>query len=130
MKEKQFENRVKDFLESEGIYRAGTPRELMDNGNHGYWVKRWGGGKYIPEGLPDLQIVVRGVAIDVELKREDGRVSPLQAQKIEQMREGGCLAFVLRPSQFEEFKKLVRRVKRRERSANRANELLSGGSLR
>lgn len=129
MREKQFENRVKDFLEEEGIYRAGTPKNLMTKGNHGYWVKRWGGGRYIPEGLPDLQISVEGISLDVELKAENGRVAPLQEQKIAQMREGGCLAFVLRPSQFEDFKKLVRRIKRRERSANRANELLTGTSL-
>lgn len=122
--EKQFENRVKQFLESEGIYRAGTAEYLMDAQPCGYYVKRWGGGQYIPDGLPDLQMSVCGVSIDVELKTENGRVSPLQMQKIKQMQAAGCIALVLRPSDFEEFQKLVKRIKRKEPLKN-AHELFA-----
>lgn len=125
MKEKQFENQVKRFLESQGIYRAGTPVCQMDTKPCGYWVKRWGGGQYIPDGLPDLQISICGVSLDVELKQENGRVSPLQVQKIQQMQAAGCIAFVLRPSEFNEFKKLVSRIKRRETPKNATYELLA-----
>ena len=76
-----------------------------------------------------MQISIHGVSLDVELKTEKGRVSPLQYQKIAQMQQGGCMALILRPSDFEEFKKLVRRIKRQEKGRNRANELFAGWML-
>lgn len=128
-REKQFEESVKRFLEDEGIYRAGTPEDQMIAPPFGYWVKRWGGGRYVPDGLPDMQISVCGISLDVELKTEKGRVSPLQEQKIKQMQRSGCMAFVLRPSGFVQFKHLVRRIKREERGRNRADELFAGWLL-
>lgn len=125
MKEKQFENQVKRFLESEGIYRAGTPETMMNATPCGYWVKRWGGGQYIPDGLPDMQISVRGVSVDVELKSETGRVAPLQVQKIKQMQKAGCIALILRPSDFEDFKNLIERIKRKGKRLNATHELFA-----
>lgn len=124
--EKQFENRVKRFLESEGIYRIGTPDDHMETPPCGYWVKRWGGGRYIPDGLPDLQICICGLNFDVELKAENGRVAPLQDQKIRQIRESGAMAVVLRPSDFVEFQKVIKRIKRRVKY-DWANELFPKG---
>lgn len=128
-REKQFEEQVKRFLEDEGIYRAGTPEDQMLTPPYGYWVKRWGGGRYVPDGLPDMQISVCGVSLDVELKTEKGRVSPLQEQKIKQMQQAGCMAFILRPDGFIQFKYLIRRIKREERGRNRAHELFAGWLL-
>ena len=53
MKEKQFENQVKQFLKHNNIY----------------YVKNWGGG-YTKAGIPDLFICLKGKFIAIELKNE------------------------------------------------------------
>ena len=58
--EKNFENRLKSWLESEGVYALGTPRDKMPVPPCGYYEKRWGGGRYVKSGLPDMRIVVNG----------------------------------------------------------------------
>lgn len=110
-REKSFENRLKSWLESEGIYPLGTPKQKMIVPPCGYWEKRWGGGKYIKKGLPDMHIVVNGINIDAELKAENGEPSDLQIQKINQIDDAGCIGLVLFPKDFEKFKLLVRHIK-------------------
>ena len=65
--EKQFENRVKRYLETLGVYPLGCPHDKMTVPPVGYYEKRWGGG-YSKAGLPDMHIVVNGINLDVELK--------------------------------------------------------------
>ena len=110
--EKTFEEKLKDWLESEGIYPLGTPKQDMLVAPCGYWEKRWGGGKYTKAGLPDMHIVVNGISIDAELKAPNGRPSALQIQKINQIDDSGCLGLVLFPKDFENFKKLIGYIKR------------------
>ena len=76
--EKAFEEKLKDWLESEGIYALGTERQKMTTEPCGYWEKRWGGGKYTKAGMPDMHIVVNGISVEAELKAPNGRPSPLQ----------------------------------------------------
>ena len=54
--EKNFETRLKKWLESEGIYPLGEPVDRMSAPPCGYWEKRWGGGRYVKSGLPDMRI--------------------------------------------------------------------------
>ena len=77
----------------------------------GYWEKRWGGGKFVKAGLPDMHIVVNGISIDAELKAPNGRPSELQKQKVNQIDDSGCMAVVLFPKDFEKFKKLITHIK-------------------
>lgn len=42
--EKIFENRVKKWLQSLGIYPLGTAKDKMPVPPIGYYEKRWGGG--------------------------------------------------------------------------------------
>lgn len=107
MREKQFEERVKRWLESVGVYRLGTAADQMPVKPAGYWLKRWGGSKYIPAGVPDMQITIGVFNIDVELKSETGRLDPMQVQKLRQIRDLGGYAIVLRPKDFEEFKHFI-----------------------
>ena len=109
--EKSFEEKLKRWLESEGIYALGTPVQDMVAEPCGYWEKRWGGGKYTKSGMPDMHIVVKGVSIEAELKAPNGRPSELQIQKLNQIDDAGCIGFVLYPKDFENFKKLVRYIK-------------------
>ena len=54
--EKNFENRLKDWLESEGIYPLGHPEDKMTVPPCGFYEKRWGGSRYVKSGLPDMRI--------------------------------------------------------------------------
>lgn len=110
--EKSFETQLKRWLESEGIYALGTAQQDMTVPPCGYWEKRWGGGKYIKSGMPDMHIVVRGVSIEVELKAPNGRPSELQIQKLNQIDDAGCIGVVLFPKDFEKFQKLIKHFKR------------------
>lgn len=109
--EKSFEEKLKRWLESEGIYPLGTAQQDMVAPLCGFWIKRWGGGKYTKAGLPDMQIVVNGISIEVELKAPNGRPSELQIQKLNQIDDSGAIAVVLYPKDFEKFQRLVRYVK-------------------
>lgn len=115
--EKSFENRVKDWLESEGIYPLGTAKQDMLATPCGYWEKRWGGGKYTKAGMPDMHIVVKGISIEVELKAPNGRVSALQKQKLNQIDDAKCIGLVLYPKDFEHFQRLVKFIKQNAQSA-------------
>lgn len=109
--EKSFEEKLKKWLESEGIYPLGTPKQDMTVTPCGFYCKRWGGGKYTKAGLPDMQIVVNSINIEVELKAPNGRPSPLQIQKINQIDDAGCIGVVLFPKDFENFKRLISFIK-------------------
>lgn len=108
--EKNFENRLKRWLESEGIYPFGTASDKMNVSPCGYYEKRWGGG-YSKAGLPDMHIVVNGVNIDAELKASNGRPSELQKHNVKQINNSGSVAMVLYPEGFEQFKSIVKGVK-------------------
>lgn len=102
MLEKQFENKVKRFLESKGIYRLGN----YVGHAIGYYTKRHG-NVFTGSGLPDLQIVIRGMCYEVELKNETGRTSPMQEFIIDQInRSNGC-AMVVNPKNFDTFVKFI-----------------------
>lgn len=109
--EKSFEEKLKKWLELEGIYPLGTPKQDMSTTACGYWEKRWGGGKYIKSGMPDMHIVVNGISIEVELKAPNGRPSDLQIQKLNQIDDAGCIALVLFPKDLDKFKKLIKFIK-------------------
>ena len=109
-REKIFEERLKRWLESEGIYRLGTPKQSMTVPPCGYWEKRWG-SKYSGAGWPDMHIVVHGISIEIELKAPNGRASELQKQKLSQIADAGCIGFIAKPSDFENIKALVRLAK-------------------
>lgn len=104
--EKNFENQVKKFLQSKGIYPLGTPKDKMNVVPVGYYEKRHG-SVFTKSGLPDLHICIMGQSIEVELKSEVGKPSELQLFMIEQINDCGGRALVLRPSSFEKFKDFV-----------------------
>ena len=123
MREKQFEEQVKRYLESVGIYRIGTPEDQMPVKPVGYWLKRWGGSKYIPAGVPDMQVTIGVFNIDIELKSETGHLDPLQVQKLRQIKNSGGYCMVLRPKDFDAFKQWVKDVIRRDRELKETGEV-------
>ena len=104
--EKLFENKIKQYLQSQGIYSLGTPRNKMPVPAVGYFEKRWGGA-FTKSGLPDLHICIHGHSIEVEIKAEHGRPSELQLFMIEQINSSGGKAIIVYPKDFEHFKNLI-----------------------
>lgn len=90
MKEKQFENKVKQYLDDLGIW----------------YLKTWSNGIQ-REGIPDLLICCNGYFMGVELKAASGKPSALQIWNIEKIRASNGIALVLYPDQFDAFKRMI-----------------------
>jgi len=88
--EKQFQNNVIEFLKSQNIYH----------------IKIWGGG-YQKAGIPDLICCIRGKFMALELKTEKGTPTVLQKYNLFKIQEAGGYARILRPSEFDRFKREV-----------------------
>ena len=125
--EKNFEERVKRYLKSIGVYPLGTPPDKMTVTPCGYYEKRWGGGTFTKSGLPDLHIVVNGMSVDVELKAQNGRPSELQIFVIKQIRAAGGVAFVLYPSGDLDFVKFMTDLKHEIYNRETTPEIMKGG---
>jgi hypothetical protein len=107
--EKNFENRVKKWLQGLGVYPLGYAADKMTVPPIGYYEKRWGGG-YSKSGLPDMHLVINGISIDVELKASNGKPSELQKHNIRQINDSGSIAMILYPEGFEQFQEIVKGV--------------------
>lgn len=94
--EKLFENKVKSFLKENGAWS----------------IKYWAGSQFTKSGVPDILSCVNGYFVAIEVKAQNGKPSELQLHTIRKIREAGGFAFVLYPSGFEKFKKLIADIKR------------------
>ncbi|ETK27392.1 VRR-NUC domain-containing protein [Paenibacillus larvae subsp. larvae DSM 25719] len=94
MKEAQFQKKVTNFLNAQPDI---------------WYVKVWGGG-YQRAGIPDILCCAKGHFIAIELKSETGRTSKLQDYNLNRISESGGMTIVLRPSEFEAFKRFIREV--------------------
>lgn len=104
--EKQFENKVKRYLESVGVYAMGTSRHEMKVDPVGYYEKRHG-NVFTGSGRPDLHICIHGKSIEVELKKETGTPKPLQLYILEQINAAGGNGILLYPKDFDMFVNLI-----------------------
>lgn len=94
--EKQFEQKVKQFLKQQGCW----------------YLKTWSNGIQ-RQGVPDLLICCNGKFLGVELKANNGHPSELQLWNIRKICEAGGVGLVLYPDQFEWFKNLIKEIKRK-----------------
>lgn len=104
--EKNFENRIKSFLRSEGIYRLGTSSPKMTVEPCGYYEKRHGNVNN-GSGKADLHIVVNGRSVDIEVKAEKGKATDLQNHLLKQVNDCGGIGFSLYPNNFDNFKEFI-----------------------
>jgi len=107
--EKLFENRLKSWLHSVGVYAAGTPLDKMTAAQCGWFLKVWGGGMQ-KGGIPDLLMCVNGLFIAVELKGDTGKPSDLQRMNTARINQSNGIGIILYPDGVEDFKKIVKGV--------------------
>lgn len=105
--EKQFENKLKTWLKSQGIYPLGTLTSQMEKPPIGYYEKRFSNA-FTVAGLPDMSIVVNGKAIEVEIKAEKGKPSIQQALILNQINKSKGVGLLVYPKDFDDFKKELR----------------------
>ena len=96
MTEKQFENKIKDFLKS-------LPKTWFFK----YWV-----GPMSKAGIPDIIACVNGTFVAIEVKAPNGKPSELQKRNIRLIRECGGVAYILYPKDFTSFKKDIKELSR------------------
>lgn len=88
--EKTFENKIKKFLKEQGCY----------------FVKYFGCG-FTQAGVPDLLVCCNGRFVAIEVKAENGKVSELQKHNIQEIKQAGGIALSVKPSGFDDLKKLI-----------------------
>ena len=87
--EKNFENRLKKYLDEYGCW----------------WIKYWAGAAYTKSGIPDLLVSSDGYFVGIEVKAADGEPSLLQLRNLKKIRQSGGYGILLYPKDFEQFKK-------------------------
>jgi Holliday junction resolvase len=85
--ETKFKNKVKKWLDKNGIYHI-----------------PYGASMYTKAGVPDTLMCIRGRFVGIEFKAEKGKLSEIQKYQIEQIRKAGGIVFVLYPKDFDDFK--------------------------
>lgn len=88
--EKNFENRLKKFLEDEGC-----------------WFVKFFANAFTKTGVPDLLVCCNGYFVAVEVKAQNGKPSELQKWNIKKINESCGIGVVLYPDQFDDFKDLI-----------------------
>ncbi|MDT3959499.1 VRR-NUC domain-containing protein [Staphylococcus kloosii] len=69
-------------------------RQFLES-NNAFVMKTHGGSPGVPVGIPDLFAIYRGIAIFIEVKREQGgRVKPIQIAQIDNLKQHGTIAII------------------------------------
>lgn len=92
--EKNFENKIKDFLKSQNC-----------------WYIKYFANRMTKSGIPDILACVNGYFVAIEVKAENGKPSELQLWNRDKIKESGGIAIILYPKDFEDFKKLIIKLK-------------------
>ncbi len=88
--EKNFENRIKAFLEMNGCW----------------WVKYFA-NRNTRSGIPDILACCGGTFVGIEVKASHGRASELQLYNCRKIDKSGGIGVVVWPRDFEDFKLMV-----------------------
>lgn len=103
MNEKQFTSKVEKWLNSVGIYKAGTHKQDKPLPQIGWYFVHWGGGMS-PKGIPDIICNVNGKFVGLELKGSNGKPSKLQELNIECINESNGFGIIAYPEDFQTIK--------------------------
>lgn len=107
--EKNFENRIKKWLQSKGVYPPNTPKQKIKAPPIGYYEKRFG-SQFTINGLPDMHLCIKGHSIDLELKDVRGKPSQAQIKILDNIKSWGCEAYLLYPKDWEAIKQRIEEV--------------------
>ena len=88
--EKNFENRLKKFLEDEGC-----------------WFVKFFANAYTKSGIPDILCCRNGCFVAIEVKAPRGKPSELQKWNIQKIIDSGGYGVILYPDQFDDFKEMI-----------------------
>lgn len=88
--EKQFENKIKKYLEEQGC-----------------WYVKYFANSFTKSGIPDILACINGYFVAIEVKATKGKPSKLQLYNRDKIREAGGISIILYPDQFEEFEILI-----------------------
>ena len=101
MKEKEFENQIRDYLKKKKIYH----------------FKFWGGklkinGRFVrtKAGVADLNCCVNGVFVGIEVKQENGTPDIKQIENAKEINKTGGLCFIVYPDDFELLKLIIESI--------------------
>lgn len=89
-KEKVFENKIKNYLKSKNCYCV-----------------KYFGCMYSTSGTPDILACINGYFVAIEVKAQDGVVSALQLEKLNQVRRAGGFGYVAYPSGWDKLKTII-----------------------
>ena len=89
-KEKVFENKIKNYLKSKKCYCV-----------------KYFGCMYSTSGTPDILACINGYFVAIEVKAQDGVVSALQLEKLNQVRRSGGFGYVAYPSGWDKLKTII-----------------------
>lgn len=98
--EKTFENKVKDYIE-----------------DHNGWQVKFFANRMTKRGIPDILSNINGYFVAIEVKAENGEPSELQKYHRRKINETGGIAIILYPSQYGQFKQLVKCLNENNKSA-------------
>ena len=88
--EKQFENKIKDYLKSKGCWHV----KFFANG-------------MTKSGVPDILACVNGRFVAIEVKAENGRPSKLQMWNVEKIKESNGIAIIAYPKDWKWLKQII-----------------------
>lgn len=88
--EKNFENRIKKYLEKQGC-----------------WFVKFFANAYTSSGIPDILVCCNGRFVGIEVKQESGKPSLLQKIHLKNIGLAGGIGVLAYPSGFEKLKKLI-----------------------
>lgn len=88
--EKNYENRIKKYLESKGA-----------------WFVKFFANAYTSSGIPDILCCINGRFVGIEVKQETGKPSLLQKVHLKRIGEAGGIGVLTYPSGYEKLKDLI-----------------------
>ena len=88
--EKNFENRIKKYLEKNEC-----------------WFVKFFANAYTSSGIPDILCCINGRFVGIEVKQEKGRPSMLQLVHLTNIKKAGGIGVLAYPSGYDELKKLI-----------------------
>lgn len=91
--EKNFENRIKKFLNKNDI-----------------WYIKFFANAFTKSGIPDILCSINGRFVGIEVKQETGVVSPLQEFNLNRLNEKGAIGILAYPSGYDKLQEILMNV--------------------